>query len=306
MTYLTPNVERQRPRSAGDLTPLGTRIDASGGWWDAGDYLKFVHAASYTEARAAHRRARLPGPDGRRRRRRSDFTAEARFGARLAPADVGRPARGRSTTRSGSATGTTKTVSDHDIWRLPQDDDTYGGTRPALPLHPQPAGVPRRAARLADQPEPGRPRRRRARALLPGVPDDRDPAFATPVPAAGRAHLRPRRHEPDGQLIDRDPVQLLSRDRVAGRPRAGRRPSCTSRSPPAACRPACRTPTRAFYLGRAAHVGARLHHRAERRRRHAEPLRRERARATTSCTRAIAQAANPAGLAVTQAGCSPT
>src|SRR5207344_3310058 len=30
----------------------------------------------------------------------------------------------------GIGTGNAKTVGDHDIWRLPQDDDTYGGSDP--------------------------------------------------------------------------------------------------------------------------------------------------------------------------------
>lgn len=32
----------------GDLSPLGIKIDAAGAWWDAGDYLKFVETTSYT------------------------------------------------------------------------------------------------------------------------------------------------------------------------------------------------------------------------------------------------------------------
>src|SRR5262249_54683745 len=46
-TYLTPKVDPNGGFS-GDLEPLGVRIDASGGWWDAGDYLKFVETTSYT------------------------------------------------------------------------------------------------------------------------------------------------------------------------------------------------------------------------------------------------------------------
>jgi hypothetical protein len=34
----------------GDLQPAGVAIDASGGWWDAGDYLKFLETHSYTVA----------------------------------------------------------------------------------------------------------------------------------------------------------------------------------------------------------------------------------------------------------------
>ncbi|HKB46182.1 MAG TPA: glycoside hydrolase family 9 protein, partial [Ktedonobacterales bacterium] len=49
MTYLTPNMNNNG-RFSGDLSPLGIRIDASGAWWDAGDYLKFVETTSYTVA----------------------------------------------------------------------------------------------------------------------------------------------------------------------------------------------------------------------------------------------------------------
>src|SRR6202008_2212478 len=49
MTYLTPKVNGNGAFK-GDLQALGTTIDASGGWWDAGDYLKFVQTESYTVA----------------------------------------------------------------------------------------------------------------------------------------------------------------------------------------------------------------------------------------------------------------
>jgi endoglucanase len=47
MTYTTPSVNRNGG-FRGDLSPIGITIDASGGWWDAGDYLKFLHATTYT------------------------------------------------------------------------------------------------------------------------------------------------------------------------------------------------------------------------------------------------------------------
>src|SRR5215475_8736010 len=47
MTYLTPNAN-SAGRFSGDLSPLGITVDGSGGWWDAGDYLKFVQTESYT------------------------------------------------------------------------------------------------------------------------------------------------------------------------------------------------------------------------------------------------------------------
>ena len=50
MTYLTPHANSSG-RFKGDLTALGVRINAAGGWWDAGDYLKFVQTTSYTDRR---------------------------------------------------------------------------------------------------------------------------------------------------------------------------------------------------------------------------------------------------------------
>jgi endoglucanase len=47
MTYLAPHVNPSG-RFSGDLDPLGVRIDASGGWWDAGDHIKGVQTLSYT------------------------------------------------------------------------------------------------------------------------------------------------------------------------------------------------------------------------------------------------------------------
>ena len=81
--------------------------------------------------------------------------------------------------------------------------------RPAVPVHPQPPGVPGGAAGLADQPQPGRPRRRGARALLPGVPDAAHPAFAEPLPArrASTSSTSPTR-TPTGDLLTAIPFSF--------------------------------------------------------------------------------------------------
>src|SRR5438128_955711 len=47
MTYRTPKTDSDGV-FRGDLKPLGVRMNASGGWWDAGDYPKFVVTTSYT------------------------------------------------------------------------------------------------------------------------------------------------------------------------------------------------------------------------------------------------------------------
>jgi len=47
MTYLTPSYNAGSGRFSGSLSSLGVSMDASGGWWDAGDYLKFVQTISW-------------------------------------------------------------------------------------------------------------------------------------------------------------------------------------------------------------------------------------------------------------------
>jgi endoglucanase len=126
-TYLTP---KARPSGGfkGDLTPLGQRTDASGGWWDAGDYLKFVQTTSYAVDLLLTGVRDFPAQMGSSAGS-SDFSGETRFGLEwlLRMWDDG--------TRTlyyqvGIGSGNKNTVGDHDIWRLPQSDDTYGGSDP--------------------------------------------------------------------------------------------------------------------------------------------------------------------------------
>ena len=129
MTYRTPRVDGDGAFT-GDLAPLGVRVDAAGGWYDAGDYLKFVHATAYTDAVLFTGVRDFPAQMGARAGE-ADFTAEAGFGARW----LLRMWDDRTRTlyyQVGIGNGNDATVSDHDIWRLPQDDDTYGGHDPAF------------------------------------------------------------------------------------------------------------------------------------------------------------------------------
>jgi endoglucanase len=126
MTYLTPHAN-QSGHFKGDLSPLDLRIDASGGWWDAGDYLKFVQTSSYTEDLLLAGIRQLPGQMGVGGA--SDFTAEARFGIDWLLKMWDDPT-GTLYYQVGIGTGNAKIRGDHDLWRLPQDDDTYGGTDP--------------------------------------------------------------------------------------------------------------------------------------------------------------------------------
>ncbi|HEX2424750.1 MAG TPA: glycoside hydrolase family 9 protein [Actinomycetota bacterium] len=123
MTYLTPHANSAGSFS-GDLTPLGVRIDASGGWWDAGDYLKFVQTASYTDALLLLGVRDFPTQMGL-----TTWGAEARFGAEWLM-KMWDDTNKTLYYQVGIGEGNSKTRGDHDIWRLPQDDDTYGGTDP--------------------------------------------------------------------------------------------------------------------------------------------------------------------------------
>jgi endoglucanase len=125
MTYLTPNMNSSG-RFSGDLTPLGVTIDASGAWWDAGDYLKFVETISYTVDMLQLGVRDLPNQMGAGSTS-ANFTAEVKFGL-----DWLQHMWDDSTQtlyyEVGIGTGNSKTIGDHDIWRLPQVDDTFGGT----------------------------------------------------------------------------------------------------------------------------------------------------------------------------------
>jgi len=122
--FLTPNMNKNG-RFSGTLTPTGAVIDASGGWWDAGDYLKFVQTHSYTVALMLIGVRDFPSQMGAGSTT-SNFTAEARFGLDF----LQKMWDDNSKTfyyQVGIGNGNSSTVSDHDIWRLPQADDTFQG-----------------------------------------------------------------------------------------------------------------------------------------------------------------------------------
>ena len=127
MTYLTPHANSSG-RFKGDLTPLGVRINAAGGWWDAGDYLKFVQTTSYTVDLLLAGVRDFPGQMGSGSAT-SNFAAEGKFGASWL-LRMWDDATKTLYYQVGIGAGNAKTIGDHDIWRLPQADDTFGGANP--------------------------------------------------------------------------------------------------------------------------------------------------------------------------------
>jgi endoglucanase len=131
MTFRAPKVS-PNGNFKGSLRPYATglRINATGGWFDAGDYLKFTETTSYTVAMMlqgiASFPARLGGASGNGH---GGFTAEARFGLDF----LQRMWDERTRTlyqQVGTGEANSYYVADHDIWRLPQADDHYHGTDP--------------------------------------------------------------------------------------------------------------------------------------------------------------------------------
>lgn len=98
-------------------------IDASGGWFDAGDFLKFVQTASYVDAVML---VALRDEPNLLNGSKADFASEARYGLTWMQKmwDDG------SKTlyyQVGIGSGNSSFFSDHHYWRLPEDDDTMFG-----------------------------------------------------------------------------------------------------------------------------------------------------------------------------------
>ena len=155
--FTTPPV--QGDRIVGDLSPTGQAIDTSGGWWDAGDYLKFVETHSYTVAMLLTGVRDFPSQLGASAPA-SDFTSEAKFGTSwLLKMWDDKAQQLFYETGIGIDFVKQKTLSDHDLWRLPQVDDTlkqgdadyqYINHRPVFAAGPAGAPIsPNLAGRLA-------------------------------------------------------------------------------------------------------------------------------------------------------------
>ena len=182
---------------------------------------------------AAARRARVPDRDGRRVQR-----TEAKFGTDWLLRMWDDPTR-TFYYQVGIGSGNAKTVGDHDLWRLPQADDTFGGTdplyryirnrpvfrhgAPGSPISPNLAGRDAAVFGLCYQ-----------------IFKTSDPAFANRCLLAG-VHIFDLANTNPRPADDVHPVQLLSGDRVAQRPRARRCGALPRHRERRARRPGCRT-----------------------------------------------------------------
>ncbi|MFA3875652.1 glycoside hydrolase family 9 protein [Streptomyces sp. MMCC 100] len=139
----------------------GDPVDVSGGWFDAGDFLKFTHTASYVVAQMLSTVRDTPSVPGLRE--------EARHGLRW----LDRMWDGETGTlyaQVGLGSGGKEARGDHDVWRLPEEDDrltvrpgepdylikyrpVFRANEPGEPISPNLAGRVSAAFALAAQTE---------------------------------------------------------------------------------------------------------------------------------------------------------
>jgi len=123
MTFRAPPVD-ENGNFKGSLAKYATglRINATGGWFDAGDYLHFTETTSYTVAMLLQAVEDFPAQVGRHAP--ASFTNEAMFGISF----LRKMWNERTRTlylQVGTGEANNTYVADHDIWRLPQADDHY-------------------------------------------------------------------------------------------------------------------------------------------------------------------------------------
>ncbi len=160
--YDTPVfVDPDSDQTVGELHRIGGPVDVEGGWYDAGDYLKFTHIAAYSESLlwASARDARRPD---------REVLAEARHG--LDWLDKMWDERTKTLyIQVGVGAGNVEEtfVGDHDVWRLPEVDDhltdpserflrnrpVFRAAAPGKPISPNLAGRTAAAFALAAQVE---------------------------------------------------------------------------------------------------------------------------------------------------------
>jgi len=113
----------------GALQKIGGPVDVSGGWFDAGDYLKFVETASYVAAMMLQGARDYPAQAGAGGV--ADFAAEGRFGLDWL-LKMWNDDTKTLYAQVGLGDGNQFATGDHDVWRLPEADDKLS-VRPGQP-----------------------------------------------------------------------------------------------------------------------------------------------------------------------------
>lgn len=128
-TVYQPPMFSRRDTLRGDLVPVpgAAPRNVAGGWFDAGDYIKGTQTISYTLDMllvAVRDHPTLLGPGTP-----ADLRTEVRFGLGWLDRMWDDPSR-TLYYQVGLGEGNSKITGDHDLWRLPENDDTFGGSDP--------------------------------------------------------------------------------------------------------------------------------------------------------------------------------
>lgn len=127
-TIYLPPVYNSSDNLVGGLTNVGGPIDVSGGWFDAGDYIKLVETTSYVEGMMLTAMRDYPNLLSAS----VDFRAESRFGLDwlLKMWDQTNQVLYYAVA-IGDGNGST-ILGDHDYWRLPEADDALNVTKSSV------------------------------------------------------------------------------------------------------------------------------------------------------------------------------
>jgi hypothetical protein len=157
--YNTPDYNADGTQLMSPLQPAGGPVDVSGGWFDAGDFLKFTGTTAYSADMLLLAERAQPSTAG--------LADEADFG--LSWLDrMWNGATGTLYAQVGIGAGTDTILTDHDVWRLPEADDAmqvspgdqnylikyrpvFRANQPGQPITPSLAGRVAAAFALAAQ-----------------------------------------------------------------------------------------------------------------------------------------------------------
>lgn len=111
---------------ASQLRATGEYVDLSGGWFDAGDYLKFTATMSYAldNLLMAYRESQASGSENAN----EDLLSEIDYGLTWLT-KAWDPESGVLYAQVGLGDGNSTVLGDHDVWRLPEADGKWGVSR---------------------------------------------------------------------------------------------------------------------------------------------------------------------------------
>ena len=190
-------------RLTGELSAVGGPVDVEGGWYDAGDFLKFTHTTAYAVIAMMLVERDGVSVDG--------LGAEARHGVDWLR-KMWDPGPRTLYTQVGIGSGGTGFLGDHDTWRLPEGDDQldvragddryYQRYRPVFrAAEPGAAISPNLAGRMAG-----------ALALAAQVETANDPGRARALLADAAQIFGLARTEDVGELVTAEPRAFYPED----------------------------------------------------------------------------------------------